>query len=172
MLMVVLTAAAFSAGAEPPTLPRPLFPPELRATNCSDAGERARLLGRGEAAFEAAGPAMQEANARFEARMNAHAERLIERRVWTKVDRERFTRELFERPAFKSYLSDVAAITRSMMKSLEDIMRDPADEARSCRALVTMLGEIDKSVRVGEQGWKLLDEAYAEEARRLGVSLD
>lgn len=172
MWTVALALTALTLAAQPASLPRPSFPPELRTTDCTNAGQRQRLLDQGEAALEAARPAIAEANARLEARLNAHGDRLIARRLWTAADRDRFNRQLLERPEFKAYLAEFAALIGSMFQSIETIMREPADEVRSCRAMVEMIGQIDRSVVIGEQGWGLADHAYAEEARRLGASPD
>lgn len=172
MMIGVLALTALSLGSQTPSLPRLVIAPELRTTNCAAADERRRLLDQGEAAFEAARPLMQDANAGFEARMNAHADRLIARGVWAEVDRARFNRQLLASPEFESYALQLASIISSMMESLEAIISAAEDEEGGCRALLAMLGQIDRSVAVGEEGWNLIDRAYAEEARRLGVSLN
>ncbi len=172
MLIAGFAAMSLWLDVQDATLPRPAFSQELRTTDCTSADQRRRLLDQGEAALEAARPAIEEANTRLEARLNAHGDRLIASRVWTATDRDRFNRELLERPDFRAYLNDQASLIGAMFDAIETIMREPVDEVRNCRAMVAMIGHLDRGVAIGEQGWALADRAYAEEARRLGVSLD
>lgn len=171
-MIAIHALAALLLGSQAPATPPLLVAPELRGTNCAVPGERKRLLEQGEAAFEAARPAVQGANARMEARMKAHADRLIARGVWKDKDVERFSGELLTNPEFAAYMTKLEAIFSAMMGALETMMAAPQDEEKSCRALLAMLDEVDKSVALGAEGWSVIDRAYAAEARRLGVSLE
>jgi hypothetical protein len=166
-----LAVAALALAVQPPSFPEPVIAPELRATNCAVAEERTRLLEQGETALEALQP-LVEASGRMEARMTGHADRLIARGVWVEADRARFGRQLLASPAFVAHGSKVMAMVAAMMESIEALGAVPQDEERSCRAVLSILGQVDSSVKLGEEGWNLIDRAYAEEARRLGVSLD
>ena len=229
MTIAILALAALSLAAEPPVLPRPVIAPELRATDCADAGQRKRLSDQGGAAMTAAEPILRQANdamqarmqahgdalvargvwaeadrARFarqlfadpafvdhagkamaaaepmlqqandamEARMQAHGDRLVARGVWTEADRARFARQLFADPAFVDHAGKAMAVVVTMMESLETLAAAEQDEARRCRAMLGLLGQVDQGLAVGDAGWRLIDRLYAVEARRLGVTLD
>ena len=166
----VLTALLLTSQATPP--PPPPVAPELRGTNCAVPGERKRLLEQSGAAFEAVQPIVRAANAQMEARMKAHADRLVALGVWKEPDVERFTGELLASADFTAYALKVEAVFSAMLTALETMMAAPQDEEKSCRALLAMLDEVDKSFAIGAEGWGVIDRAYAAEARRLGVSLE
>jgi len=171
MTIGFLAVAALALAVEPSALPRPVIAPELRATDCAVADARKRLLAHGEAALQAMQPLL-EASGAMEARMSAHAETLIARGVWTEADRARFGRELLANPAFVAHGSKSLAAIVPMLETIETLGAVPQDEERSCRAVLVLLRQLDSSVTLAEEGWGLVARFYAEEARRLGVSLD
>ena len=172
MIANIIIAAALLQPASGLTLPRIDIPPALRATDCSKAEQRATLLAQLETVMAAAQPAAQEMNQFLERRMEAHASRLIERGVWTANDRARFGMVLLNRPDFTAYMEESLSVISAMMTSLEAIMNEGSGEPERCEAMLSMIGGLDRSMAVAETGWRVIDTAYAEEARRLGVSLD
>ncbi|TFI58253.1 hypothetical protein E2493_10710 [Sphingomonas parva] len=171
MMNAILMLAALSPDAAA-SLPRPAIGPELRATNCAVADERKRLLREGEAALEAAKPLMEDATRRMEARAHAVGDQLIARGVWTETDRARFSLAMLGRPEFKAHLAEVTSILDAMMRSVDTLAAAPKDEALSCRVMLDMLGQVDRSAAAADDGWRIIEHYYAEEAQRLGVSLN
>jgi hypothetical protein len=172
MTIAILALAALSLAAEPPALPRPAIAPELRATDCTNAEQRKRLADRGEAALAAADPILQQANGAMNARMQAHGDRLVARGVWKEADRARFARQFFADPAFVDHGMKAMAVVVEIMDSLEALTGAGEDEQRRCRAMIGMLGHVEKGLAVADEGWRLVDRLYADEARRLGVTMD
>lgn len=172
MIANIIIAAALLQPAPDLTLPRIDISPALRTTDCSNADQRATLLAQVEQVMEAAQPATQEMNQRLEQRVEANASRLIELGVWTASDRARFGMELLNRPDFTAYMDEAMSVMSDMMGSLETIARETSSEPERCEAMLRMIGSLDRAFASAETGWRILDTAYAEEARRLGVSLN
>ena len=172
MIATIIIAATLLQPASGLTLPRIDIPPALRATDCSNAAQRAALLTQVEPVMEAAQPAAREVNRRLEQRMEAHASRLIELGVWAQSDRARFATALLSRPDFNAYMDEGMTVLSAMMSSLETIASEASGEPERCQALLGMIGSLDRVFALAETGWRVIDTAYADEARRLGVSLD
>ena len=172
MIANIVIAAALMQPATELTLPRIDIPQALRATDCSNAQQREALLNQSEQMMETLRPATEEMNRRLERRMEAHASRLIELGVWTANDRSRFGMALLNRPDFNAYMDEGMTVLSGMMSSLETIASEESGEPERCEAMLSMIGSLDRTFALAETGWRVIDTAYAEEARRLGVSLD
>ena len=169
---IIIIAAALLQPAPELTLPRIDIPPALRATNCADSGQRETLISEMDRVMEATRPAIQEMNQVLEQRMDRRSARLIELGVWTADDRARFALNLMNRPDFQAYMESGVTVMSAMMSSLETVASATSTEPERCEAMLRRIGSLDAAVAAGEIGWRVMDTAFAEEARRLGVSLD
>lgn len=172
MFASIIIAAALLQPTTELTLPRIDIPPALRATNCADAGQRETLISELEQVIEVTRPAIQEMNQVLERRMDQRSARLIELGVWTEADRARFALELMDRPDFKAYMEQGLAVISDMMTSLETVASEASTDPERCEAVLRIIASLDGAATAGETGWRVVDTAFAEEARRLGVSLD
>ena len=164
---VAVTALALALQAEP--LPNIVIAPELRATDCGNVEARKRLLQQGDAALAGLEPLMQ-ATKQIEARMDARGARLIALGKWTEADRKRFGERLLSDPEFAAHVAKTQEFTTSLMATIEAGFAAPQDEERSCRAILSMLDQITRNTALASQGWQLIDRAFSEEERRLGVA--
>ncbi|PSJ39557.1 hypothetical protein C7I55_13200 [Sphingomonas deserti] len=164
---VAVTALTLALQAEP--LPDVVIPPELRATDCGNAEARKRLLQQGDAALTGIEP-LRQATKQIEARMDARAARLMALGKWTQEDRKRFGEQLLSDPDFVAHTAKTQKFATSLLATLESLLAAPQDEERSCRGVLSMLNQIEQNTAVANEGWQLIDRAYAEEERRLGVA--
>jgi phytoene dehydrogenase-like protein len=171
MLATILAGALLQPSPDL-TLPRIDIAPALRATDCADAGQRETLTAEMERVMGAARPAIDEMNRLLQRRLERRSARLIELGVWSNDDRARFSLDLLERPDFRAYMDEGLVVMRAMMTSLETVASERASEPERCAAMLRMIASLDSAISVAETGWRAIDAAFADEARRLGVSLD
>ena len=164
---VAVTALALALQAEP--LPNVVIAPELLATDCGNAEARKRLLQQGDAALAGLEPLMQ-ATEQLKAQMDARGARLIATGKWTEADRTRFSARLLFDPEFAAHVTRMEEFATAVMATLESGFAEPEDDARSCRAVLSILDQIARITGVADEGWQLIDRTFSEEERRLGIA--
>ena len=173
-ILIASTAAPGTARAqqEPrPTPPQPSLP-AVTAADCEAPATRDALLADPEAVIETASRHGMELNRHSERLMEWRGDQFVRAGRWTEADKRAFAARLLENEAF---VTEAAAGINMAMEVLEPAMQ-AADESRPaaerCRSLIAMVGVFDRLTESVERQWRIVDEAYAAEARRLGVSLD
>ena len=172
--LLLLTMSAPSAAAAPEARPAPPQRPALRLTeaDCAIAERRDPVIADPDSFIAE--------SASYGQALNLHSERLMEWRNrqlratghWTDEDETRFGLALIEDPEFAE---QVAISLNLAMDTLTPFTRF-GEEGRSaqdkCRDLVEAGQLFDRISRSVERQWELIDEAFAAEAARLGISLD
>ena len=81
-----------------------------------------------------------------------------------------FSARLLFNPEFAAHVTRMEEFATAVMASLESGFAEPEDEARSCRAVLSILDQIARTTGVADEGWQLIDRAFSEEERRLGIA--
>jgi hypothetical protein len=157
---------------EPPTLPS--FPTLPIEADCAIPAKRDAILAdpmiQIEAVMSFADPLLKHAELLSEWK----GQQLVKRGVWTKQRQTQFWLEFLKDPkfaaAFSKGMDGVTAMIGTLMNMGEAQQR--GDSAGQCRAAVQVAGQMVGIAKSVEVQWRVIHDAYALEAARLGVTLD
>jgi hypothetical protein len=172
--LVALTLSASAGSAPDDARPQPPQRPTIPATeaDCLMPEQRDRLISDPEAFIAAAAEYGMELNRHSEQLMAWRNRQFREAGRWSEDDEGRIGLALLENAAF---VEEAAASMNLALDVLEPLTRF-SEEHRSaedkCRDLIETQGIFERMTSSVERQWRMIDEAYAAEAARLGMAVD
>lgn len=165
-------APALTQRPERPRLP--IFPVLPVEADCAIAAKRDAIL---------ADPTLQlDAVMNFADPLLKHAEllsewkgqQLVKRGVWTEQRRTEFWLKFLEDPKFAASVGKSMDGLTAMLETLTKMgdAQQRGDATGQCRTAVQVVAQMVAIVKTVEVQWKIVHEAYALEAARLGVTLE
>lgn len=163
--------AAAPATVQPTRPERPTLP-VVAATDCQDVTRRGALLADPMPIVDAVTSYGRALNAYGQALNQWRSDQLTRSGRWSAENRQHFAMRILDHPEIQRGLEANFGLVGEMMEHsllIGDARKPPLER---CRSLVAIQGYFDRITASVETQWQLIDRMFAQEAVRIGVTLD
>lgn len=171
---LLLATGPVLAAAPKPQPPAIDLPPAPRAEACDETASRKALLDGMDPYMARMREVINASNGYQASLMEWRQNQLLEAKVWTEKDAMAFSEALLADPKFAGFTESNLAEMNVMVGHLGTVMEasEKKDDARACRAVIAMIGSLERVLANTSQQWAYMDARYVAVAREKGLSIE